>query len=226
MANHLDLEEQEQLDQLKHFWKQYGNLITWALTLVLGLFAGWNVYQRWQTNQASQASALFDEVERTVKANDLSKVDRVWADMKDKFPSTVYAEQAGLAVAKAYFEAAKIDEAKAALNWVADKSGDDSYRTIAKLRLAGVLIETKAYDDALKLLEGSFAESFAPLVADRKGDILALQGKKPEARAQYEKAYTGFDETTQYRRLVEVKLNAMGVNPRPEVVAKSAEASK
>ena len=36
MASHLDLEEQEQLDQLKHFWKQYGNLITWVLVLVLG----------------------------------------------------------------------------------------------------------------------------------------------------------------------------------------------
>ena len=60
MANHLDLEEQEQLDQLKHFWKQYGNPITWGLIVVLAAFTGWNVYQYWQRNQASQASAMYD----------------------------------------------------------------------------------------------------------------------------------------------------------------------
>ena len=226
MANHLDLEEQEQLDQLKHFWKQYGNLITWALTLVLGAFAGWNIYQRWQINQAGQASALFDEVERIVKANDVAKIDRVWSDMKDKFPSTIYAQQSGLVIAKAYFEAGKADESKAVLTWVADKSNDDSYRAIAKLRLAGALIETKSYEDALKNLDGNFAPSFAPLVDDRRGDIFALQGKRVEARASYEKAYAGFDDTTQYRRLVEVKLNALGVNPRPEPAVKSSEAVK
>ena len=45
MANQLDLEEQEQLDQLKHYWKQYGNMITWVLIAVLGAYASWNFYQ-------------------------------------------------------------------------------------------------------------------------------------------------------------------------------------
>ena len=76
-----------------------------------------------------------------VKASDASRLDRVFADMKDKFPNTTYAQQAGLLAAKAYFEAGKKDEAKAALGWVADKSSDDGYRAIAKLRLASVLTE-------------------------------------------------------------------------------------
>ena len=63
-TQHLDLEEQEQLDQLKHFWKQYGNLITWVLIAVLGAYAGWNGYQYWQRSQAAQASALYGEIER------------------------------------------------------------------------------------------------------------------------------------------------------------------
>ncbi len=64
MAKQLDLEEQEQLDQIKHFWKQYGNLITWVLIAALGAYAGWNGYQYWQRSQAAQASALYDELER------------------------------------------------------------------------------------------------------------------------------------------------------------------
>jgi predicted negative regulator of RcsB-dependent stress response len=226
MANHLDLEEQEQLDQLKHFWKQYGNLITWALIVVLGAFAGWNLYQRWQQSQASQAAALFDEVERVVKAGDVPKIDRAFADMKDKFAGTTYAQQAGLMVAKAYFEAAKVDEAKAALTWVADKSSDEGYQAIAHLRLAGVFVETKAYDDALKQLNGTFPTEFTALVADRKGDIFALQGKKPEAKAEYEKAYKAFDARADYRQLVEFKLNTLGVNPRSDAPVAAVEGKK
>ncbi len=226
MANNLDLEEQEQLDQLKHFWKQYGNLITWALILVLGAFAGWNLYQRWQQSQASQAAALYDEVERVAKAGDVAKLDRVMADMKDKFPGTTYAQQAALMSAKVYFEAGKIEQAKASLSWVAEKSSDEGYQAIARLRLAAVLMEAKAYDEAFKLLNGAFPAEFAALVADRKGDIFSLQGKKAEARAEYEKAYKTFGDRAEYRRLVEVKLNALGVNPRADAALAAVEGKK
>ena len=214
MANQLDLEEQEQLDQLKHFWKQYGNFITWSLILVLGAFASWNFYQYWQRSQATQAAAMYDEVERIVKSADPAKIDRVFTDMKDRFASTTYAQQAGLLVAKQYYSVGNVDAAKAALGWVADKSSDQGYQAIAKLRLAGILMESKAFDDALKQLSGSFPASFDALVADRKGDILKLQGKKKEAIAEYEKAFRSFEERTEYRRLVEVKLNSLGVDPR------------
>lgn len=213
MANHLDLEEQEQLDQIKHFWKQYGNAITWALIVVLGAFASWNFYQYWQRNQATQASAMYDEVERAVKSADAAKIDRVFADMKDKFSSTAYAQQAGLLVAKQYYNSGNMDAAKAALSWVADKSADAGYQAIARLRLVSILMDAKAYDDALKLLTASFPTNFEALVADRKGDVLLLQGKKAEALAEYGKAYKGFDERTEYRRLVEVKLNSLGIDP-------------
>jgi predicted negative regulator of RcsB-dependent stress response len=214
MANHLDLEEQEQLDQIKHFWKQYGNLITWALIVVLGAFAAWNSYQFWQRRQAAQAAAMYDEVDRIARSGDIAKLDRALGDMKDKFASTTYAQQAGLLAAKVYFEAGKVDAAKSALAWVADASTDEGYQAIARLRLAGVLAESKSFDEALKQLSLAFPADFAGLVSDRRGDIFLLQNKKAEAKAEYEKAYQSFDERSDYRRLVEVKLNALGADPR------------
>jgi predicted negative regulator of RcsB-dependent stress response len=218
MAKHLDLEEQEQLDELKHFWKQYGDIITWALIIVFGAVAAWNGYQYWQTRQAAQATVMYDEVERAVQSGDMARLDRSLADMKDRFGGTVYAAQAGLLAAKTYCDKGNIDASKAALTWVADKASDDGYKSIANLRLAGVLFETKAYDEALKLLSASFPRDFAALAADRRGDILAAQGKKVEAKAEYQIAYKGLDDRSEYRRLVEVKLNALGVDP---VVANS-----
>ena len=219
MAKHLDLEEQEQLAELKHFWKLYGNLITWVLIAVFGTVAAWNGYQYWQGRQGSQASVMYDEVERAVSSGDIARIERSLADMKDRFGGTVYAEQAGLLAGKTYYEKGNVDGAKAALTWVADKATDEGYRSIAKLRLAGLLMETKAFDEALKTLSVTFPKEFAPLASDRRGDVLLLQGKKLEARAEYEKAYKGLDERTEYRRLVEVKLNALGVDAVAVVVS-------
>lgn len=222
MANHLDLEEQEQLDQLKHFWKQYGNAITWALILVLGSFASWNFYQYWQRSQSVQAAAMFDAVERVVKVADSEKIDRAFEDMKERFPSTTYAQQAGLLVAKHYYALLNIDSTKAALSWVADKSSDSGYQAIAKLRLAGVLMDGKSYDEALKLLNGSFPASFSGLVSDRRGDVFLLQGKTKDAISEFESAFRNFDERSEYRRLVEVKLNSLGVDPSTRANARIA----
>jgi predicted negative regulator of RcsB-dependent stress response len=213
MANQLDLEEQEQLDQLKHFWKQYGNSISWVLILVLGAFASWNFYQYWQRSQAAQAAAMYDEVERVVQSGDAAKIDRVFADIKSRFASTTYAQQAGLLVAKQYYAAGNVQGAKSALAWVAENASDPGYQALAKLRLAGVLMESKAFEDALKQLSGSFPANFDALVADRKGDIRLLQDKKAEAIGEYRTAYRNFDDRTEYRRLVEVKLNSLGVDP-------------
>lgn len=213
MAKHLDLEEQEQLAELKHFWKQYGDIITWVLIVVFGAVAAWNGYQYWQGRQASQASVMYDEVDRAVQSGDVARLDRSFADMKDRFGSTVYAEQAGLLAAKFYYDKGNVESSKAALVWVVGKATDEGYQSIAKLRLAGILIEAKAYDEALKLVTGTFPKDFAALASDRRGDIMVAQGKKAEAKSDYEKAYKELDERAEYRRLVEVKLNALGVDP-------------
>jgi len=121
MAKHLDLEEQEQLAELKHFWKQNGDLITWVLIAVFGAVAAWNGYQYWQGRQSTQASSMYDEVDRAVLSGDMARIERSLADMKDRFGGTVYAEQAGLLAAKAYYEKGNVDASKAALTWVSDK---------------------------------------------------------------------------------------------------------
>lgn len=218
MANHLDLDEQEQLDQFKHFWKQYGNLITWVLIVVLGAFAAWNAYQYWQRSQATQAAAMFDEVERSIATGDVAKVERALSDMNAKFGSSSYAQQAGLLAAKTFYEKGNLDASKKALATVAEKASDVGYQAIAKLRLSSALIESKNYDDALKQVSGTFPKEFEPMAADRRGDVLALQDKPAEAKAEYVKAYKGFDEKSGYRRLVEVKLNALGGDPVTTVV--------
>ena len=219
MANNLDLEEQEQLAELKHFWNTYGNLITWVLIAVFGAIAAWNGWQYWQRTQANQAAALYEEVDRAAQAGDVTRVQRAFADISDKFGSTTYAQQAGLLAGKVLADKGNADGAKAALTWVVDKASDEGYQAVARLRLASLLVEAKSYDDALKQLTGPIPREFENLVADRKGDVHSLQGKKAEARAEYLKAWQGMDERLEYRRLVEFKLSALGVEPKAAAAA-------
>jgi predicted negative regulator of RcsB-dependent stress response len=223
MAKHLDLEEQEQLAEIKHFWNEYGNLITWVLIAVFAAIAAWNGWHYWERTQSTQAAAMYDEVERAAQAGETTRVERAFSDMKDKFGRTTYAQQAGLLAAKVLEEKGNIDGAKAALAWVADKASDEGYQAVARLRLASILVQAKAYDDALKQLSASFPKEFEALAADRRGDVYKLQGKKAQAQAEYTQAYKGLDEGTEYRRLLEVKLTALGVDTRQLAAAGAAK---
>jgi predicted negative regulator of RcsB-dependent stress response len=226
MASHLDLEEQEQLDRLKHFWRRFGNLISWTLIVVFGAIAAYNGWNWWQNRQAAQASALHAEVERAAQSGDVARVQRAFGDIRDQFGSTTYAQQAGLLAAQVLADQRKADEAKAALRWVIDKASDEGYQAVARLRLSGLLADAQAYDEALALLSAKVPTPFEGLMADRRGDILLLQGKKAQARDEFQKALTGLDERAEYRRIVEVKLASLGGDPKaPAGPARAASAA-
>lgn len=229
MATHLDLQEQEQIDQLKAFWNQYGNLITWTLILALSGFAAWNGWNWWQRSQAAKASAMFDELDRAAQAADVERAARVFADLKERFPGTVYTQQGALLAAKVQAEKGQADAALATLAWVADNASEDEYRAIARLRAAGLLLDKKQYEPALAQIDaaaqGKNAKAFEALVADRRGDVLLAQGKKDEARKAYEVAYRAMDEKLEYRRLLDAKLTALGAAPAAVPAAASAAAS-
>ena len=222
MANTLDLQEQEQLDEFKAFWKRYGNLITWVITACLLAYAGWNGWGWYQRDQAAKASAMFDQLDQAALAGDADKAGRVFNDMKDRFARTALTQQAGLLAAKLQYAQGKADAAKASLGWLADNAAEDGYRAVARLRLAGLLLDAKDYPGALKTLDGATAKEFAGLVADRRGDVLLAQGKKDEARSAYQTAYKDLDEKIDYRRLVEAKLTALAAPPVPAAAASGA----
>lgn len=216
MASPLDLQEQEQLDELKSFWKEYGHLITWTLTLALAGFAAWNGWQWWQREQGAKAGALYDELDRIAAGGDVEKTARAFGDLKERFARTLQAQQGALLAAKVQAEKGQADNALATLAWLADNAGEDELRTIARLRAAGLLLDQKKYDEAARQLDAAQQgkpREFDALIADRRGDLLAAQGKRAEAIAAYQAAYKAMDAKVEYRNLVEAKLTALGAAP-------------
>jgi len=229
MATPLNLQDQEQLDQIKAFWQQYGNLITWTLTLALAGFAGWNGWNWWQREQGVKAAAMFDELERAAQVTDAERSASIFNDLKDRFPRTAYAQQGALLAAKVQAEKGQTDAALAALAWASDSASEEEFRIIARLRAAGLLLDKKQYDAALAQLDaaaqGKNANEFAALIADRRGDILLAQGKPADARKAFEAAYQAMDPKLEYRQLIDAKLTALGAAPASDIGAASPAAS-
>ncbi len=228
MATHLDLEEQEQLDQLKAFWNRYGNVITWILIAVLTAMAAWMGWTWYQRDQAAKAGAMFEELDRAAASGDAERAALVFNDIKSRYPRVAYAQQAGLLAAKVQVGKGQLDAAAGSLTWVGENASEAEYRVVARLRLAGILLEQKKLDDAIKQLDAAAAgasQEFAALIADRRGDVLVAQGKKDEAIAAYRKAWDAMDTKVDYRRLIDAKLTALAAAPEAPKVAEPATAA-
>ena len=206
----LDLEEQEQLDALKQFWKQYGTLIITLVFLALATFAGvkgWNYYQR---GQSERASVLFGKLEEAVRKNDVAQTGSLGAEIVDKYGSTAYGPMAALLLAKTSYDNGDPAAAVTRLLWAIDKARDDETAALTRLRLAGIRLDEKKYDEALALLDAKHSQAFAPLYSDLRGDVLAAQGKPAEARAAYKQALEKSLPNSNYRNVVQIKLDALG----------------
>ncbi len=208
-----DLEEQEQLETIKAWWKKHGNWITWVLIIALGCYAAYAYWGYYQRKQAAQASQLYYEMQNAVMADDNERALRVAKDTQEKFGSTAYAPMVTLVAAKMAYEDNNTDVAKEQLKWVVDNAKQDGYKAIARIRLAGILLDEKAYDEGLSLLSVSFPAAFASLAEDRKGDFYVAQNRLDEARAAYRAALEKADQADPGRQLIQLKLEELGISP-------------
>jgi len=181
---HYDLEEQEQIDSIKTWWKMYGNLVTGVVTAACLAVTGWQGWNWYQRNQAAQASVVYSVLEQAVAARDAQKIKAAAGELAEKFGGTSYAALGALLAGKQSFEAGDLKTARTQLAWAASNARDE-LRDVARLRLVAVLLDEKSYDEAIKQLEASPAPAFEARFLELKGDVLLAQGKKPEARTAY-----------------------------------------
>ncbi len=207
-----DLEEQEQIDTLKQFWRDYGRLvIAAAVAFVVGVGGtqGWKHYKR---TQAAEASQQFVKLEQAVAKGDATEIRNVAGEIVDNYSSTPYAAMAVMVVAGAERQAGELDAAADRLQWAVENAKSEEVRTLARLRLAAVLLDQEQYDAALKQLDETPGDAFAGLYADLRGDVLVAQGKTAEARAQYQQALEKSSGNSAWRDVVQIKLDALGAN--------------
>jgi len=205
-----DLDEQERLDELKAWWKRWGNLMMIGLAVAIAAGAGWRYWQNRTVTQSLEAAAVYEKLTQSLAANDAKGAREAGAMLIDQYKGTAYAPRAALLLAKLNVGAKELKSAQAQLEWVAANSKEPAVKDLAHLRLAGVQLDQKQYDAALKTLSVTHSDAFAPRFDDLKGDVLLAQGKPAEARAAYQAAFGKIAEDNPYRNIVELKLDALG----------------
>lgn len=204
-----DLEEQEQLDEFKAWWKKNGQKTIALCVVLLVAYAAYNAWNYFQRKQAVEASTIYQEL-LVSDVKDSKAVLEKSTSLIENYASTPYAARAALYVAKLNYQNNDAKNAKAKLEWAMNNAKESAVSAMAGLELAGILVEEKNYDAALKILDAKHDSGFDGLYWDLKGDILVAQGKKNDAKSAYERALTKLDAQGKYHLITEQKLAALG----------------
>lgn len=201
-----DLQEQEQIAELKAWWKDWGRHLAVGAAVILVGYAAWQGWQSWQKNRAEHAATVFSRIEAS--AGDVAKLKAAVAELKKDFAASPYATRAALLAARDAFEKGDLAGAKAELNWVLTHAAEPLARDLAHQRLASVLADEKKYDEALKQVERPEIEEMDAIFAETRGDVLTLKGDVAKARDAYKAALAKQEKGAQ--SMVEMKLDALG----------------
>jgi predicted negative regulator of RcsB-dependent stress response len=218
-----DLQEQEQIDDLKAWWAQYGKYVSAGITALAIVVIGVQGWRWYQATQAQKASVLYQAVSQAARANEPAKAKDPATQLTDRYGGTAYAPRGALVYAKLLYDSGDKAGAKAQLQWVIDHAGEDELKAIARYRIAQIQLDDKQYDEAIKTLDARTDEAFAAVYADLRGDILAAAGKNADARAAYQTALVKLDAKSGYRGYVQAKLDALGGPIAPQADAPPPE---
>ncbi len=199
------LTEQEQIQQLKDWIKQYGMTILTGILVALMITSGWRYWQGYRTKVLSHASVIYDEM-LTLRAQNNTDGASVQAKkLISHYPRTPYASMAALMLAREAILKKNNDEAIDQLNWALDHSKDYSLREIIRIRLARVLITENKPDAALSTLKKVDDKSFLGLVDEVRGDAYIAQNDKKAARQSYQLALSEIPNAQINRPILQMK---------------------
>ena len=210
-----DLTEKEQIENFRTWWNDYGNVVILGVVLgIAGLF-GLNYYSTSKANAEIQASELYDELTGYVAEGDVEDAERVTGELESGFPESYYTGQAKLAMARAYMDSNRDEDAAEMLRQLVNAGGDAPFAGVARLRLAKVLQYQEKYEDVLALLDGQGDTGFTARYAEARGDAHVGLGQFDEARAEYLVAIADNGQTVDMTFL-QLKILDLPV-PEPEV---------
>lgn len=206
-----DLEEQEKIDELKAWWKHWGNAIIAAVVVFVIVFSAIQWWRNHQRALAGEASTLYATVTKLAGEGDPKKVAQATKALTDNYATSAYAPRAALLAAKTAFEKGDLPGARKQLEWAVANAKEEEIKAVARLRLAAVLADEKNFEAALKQLDANTNPGFEAATASMRGDILFAQGKLADAKNAYATAIAKTEPQAE-KQLLQLKLDALGAS--------------
>ena len=205
----LETAEQE-LEALKSWWKENGRALVVGVSLGLAGVFGWTWWQDHLHTQAEEASIIYQGLVEDAGADSHETVRAHAAEIVQNYPKTGYAPLAALLGARSAFAENDFDDAKRQLQWVIDNSDNISFKDLARLRLARVLITENKLDEAMSVVDSVEQEAFAAGASEIRGDIEIARGNDEGAREAYLQALMSGGISGATRSRVQMKLDDLG----------------
>ncbi len=205
-----NLEEQDQIEQLRAFWQQWGTAISGLLLVAALAWAGWSGWHWWTTRRAAQASSLYTQLSQRIAASDLNDAAPIFGKLRQDYGSTVYAQMGALSLARAYDDSGRQTQALPLLEWAGSHGPVAAQRAAALLNLAALQIDARQYEAALHTLRTPPVPAFDALFLTRRGDVYAAQGERAQARKAYEQALSKLSPDAALRQLLQIKIESVG----------------
>jgi predicted negative regulator of RcsB-dependent stress response len=198
--------EKEQIEQIRHWWRENGWFLVGGAAVGALLLFGWNQYQAYLDRQAEQAAALYQSLKEAVDGDSSAEATALLARLRAEYPTSSYADQGGLLLARMLLITSP-ELAVEELRYVMDNTDERELALIARLRLARVLAYRQQYDEALQVVEVDDPGQFAGRLNEVKGDIHVALGQADAARTAYLTAMTAPGSEALDRNFLQMKLN-------------------
>ena len=207
MAAHL--EEQQELDNFKYFWKSTGRgLFALLIAAALG-YLGYTMYKSHKASQSQEAAEVLAKIVDKMQAKaSQAEVNADLTNLQQNYPDSIAAAQATLMAAATEYDARRYDVAEGHLNWVLKNQKAPLVQALAAQRLGIVLLQQKKYDAAIAALSTKVEADFEPLLLEAKGDVYAAQNKTKEAAQSYQQALEKLPKDAIERELLQMKLDS------------------
>ena len=204
------LTEEEQLEVLKRWWRDYGKIILIAVIAAVVSYFAWTTWQDKNNAKKESASTQYDalikllsvEPDKKLSEADKNTAATIASELKEKNGKGLYAQSAAFYLAKAAVDSGDLDKAVTELQWILSSKPDIATAQLAHLRLARVFIAKAAYKEAEAQLSEEPSKAFASEYAEVRGDLLKAQGNKEAAATAYKKALETSDPQQQERAMV------------------------
>ncbi len=202
--------DDQELEQLKTWWKTYGNALLLGIALGLSILGGNKYWSQYKQERAEAASAIYDGLVDNYREKAFDKLREASESLKGDYAATPYAGLAAMILARVSLEEGEIDDARRELQWTLDNATDDGTKHAARLRLARIVADANEVDAALSLLDVSDIAGFELDYHELRGDLTVLKGDKQAAREAYRMALKELDESSPYKSTLSMKLDALG----------------
>lgn len=202
-------QNQTQLEtqRFKYFWQKYGNAVTTIILIVLLIIVGWQYWQRREVKLTTQASAIYENLLVSYANQNSTQAQALANQIMDDYSRTPYATLAAFLLAKQAVEQNQLSVAIDKLQWVIKQTKDPSFKAIAQIRLARVLLANQQATQALEIINTVEAKDFLAEADAVKGDSYFALKQFPQAKTAYQQALTAMPKDSPLYAYVEMKLN-------------------